>query len=191
MGIRISQRDDVFHVPYGIPNNDGTPELNFVDLRAHPEWVPVLPPCVGWPETRGLLRAINAAESSLMSLATDQAFVRVNHPDHKTALTSFITLCYAQLARNEQVALTDLAEFLKGRTSELLQLASDMLKRRLFLDIVLEVQPTIFHVKPVRAWSLTVLTTAYGTDEGAARSTWGLGMRALQEALADNETRQA
>ncbi len=190
MGIRISQRDDVFHVPYGIPNNDGTPESNFVDLKTHPEWVPVLPPCLGWPETCALLRAINAADCSLMSLAADQVFVRVGQPDDQTALTSFLTFCYARLLQNERKALMDLAEFLKGRTSELLQLACDTLQRRLSLDIVLEVHPTIFHVKGISGWSLTALIVAYGQDEGAARSTWGVGMQALQEALIESDARR-
>ncbi len=186
MGIRISQRDEVFHVPYGIPNSDGTPESNFVDLKTHPEWVAVLPPCIGWPETRDLLRTINSAESPLMSLAADQAFAHVSHPDHGTALTSFITLCYARLTHNTNMTLMDLAGFLKRRTSELLQLASDTLERRLHLDMVLEVHPTIFHVQGVTGWSLTVLTAAYGPDQGAARSIWGVGMKALQEALVES-----
>lgn len=189
MGIRISQRHDVFHVPYGIPNDEGTPELSFVDLKTHPEWVRVLPPCIGWPETRELLTAINAAESSLMSLATDQAFVRMDHPEQETVLTSFLTLCYASLARNERELLKTLAEFLRGRTSELLQEACELLQRRLVLDMVLELQPTLFHAQRVRAWSLTVLTAAHGADAGAARSTWGIGMKALQEALIESDSR--
>ncbi len=190
MGIRISHRDEVFHVPYGSLNNDGTPDSNFVDLKAHPEWVAVLPPCLGWPETRELLHAINSAKSSLMSLATDQAFVRVTHPDYTIALTSFLTLCYARLARNERETLADLAEFLRRRTSELLQLASDQLQRRLPVDLVIEVQPTIFHLKGVSAWSLTILTAAYGTDERTARSNWGIAMKALHEALIASDARR-
>lgn len=190
MGIRVSQRDDVFHVPYGMLNNDGTPESNFVDLKAHPEWIPVLPPCLGWPETRDLLSAINSAESSLMSLAADQAVVPPSPTGRQPALTSFVTLCYARLARNERESLTALAEFLERRTSGLLQLASDTLQRRLHLDIVLEVQPTIFHIKGVCAWSLTVLMAAYGSDDRAARSTWSVGMKALQEALVESDARR-
>lgn len=190
MAIRISQRKDVFHVPYAIPNNEGTPDSSFVDLKTHPEWIAVLPPCVGWPETIALLRAVNSPVSSLMSLATGQAFVPVDHPEQEMALTSFITLCYAALARNDRETLASLAEFLKARTSEMLQRASDTLERRLFLEMVIEVQPTMFHLQRVSAWSLTVLTATYGPDEGAARSTWGIGMKALQEALIESDHRK-
>lgn len=190
MGIRISQSDEVFHVPYGILNNDGTPDSTFVDLKSHPEWIPVLPPCVGWPETQALLRAINAPESAFMSLATDQAFTPVSEPNHNIALTSFVTLCYAHLPRNTRETLATLAEFLKDRASDLLQLASDHLQRRLFLDVVIEVRPTMFHLIGVSAWSLTVFTVAYGSDGGAARGTWGVGMKALQEALIESDSRK-
>ncbi len=98
MGIRIAESPATFHVPYGPLNSDGTPEASFVDLKTHPEWVPVIEPCLGWPETRELLQSINSPTSPLMSLAASQGFTSPGQPEFQVVLTSFVTLCYAEVA---------------------------------------------------------------------------------------------
>jgi hypothetical protein len=187
MGIRISERDEVFHIPYGLPNSDGTPESSFVDLKANPALVPVLAPCLGWPETRDLLKAVNAPESPLMTLAADQGFTTTEQPEHLVALTSFVTLSYAEVERNRKPAMADLAERLDKRMSAVLQAVSHVLQRTLFLNVTLELQPTIFHHQGLDGWSLTVLMAAYGGDERDARLTWRMGVKALQAALTDHD----
>ncbi|MER3424084.1 MAG: hypothetical protein C4293_13520 [Nitrospiraceae bacterium] len=183
MGISISESTTVLHIPYGPFTNEGSPDTGFVDLKAHPEWISVMPPCLGWPETRDLLQAINAPSSPLMTLAADQAFTAPSQSEFKVALASFVTLCYADLPRNAKQPLADLAESLKARISDLLQAVSNELQQRLFLKIVLELQPTIFHHEDLEGWSLTVFMAAYGDDEGETRMTWHVGVRALQEAI--------
>lgn len=187
VGISISELGAVLHIPYGPPNHDGTLEARFVDLKTHPEWVSIIPASLGWPETRGLLRAINRPESPWMSLAAHQDFTTPDEPGFQMALTSFVTMCYADVERNGKQPLVDLAQCLKRRMSDLLQHASDELERTLFLRVVLELQPTIFHQKNIEGWSLTAFLAAYGSDADDARWTWGIGVRTLQETLSQHE----
>ena len=187
MGIRISERTEIFHVPYGSLNSEGTAEASFVDVKADPAWIPVLPSCVGWPETQALLQVVNSPTSALMTLAADQACTTSVSAEHPVVLTSFVTLCRADVASNGKPAIFELAKFLKARMDDLLQNASTALQRSLYLDIVLEIQPTFFHHQEVEGWSLTVLMAAHGGDEGQARSIWRLGIQVLQDALTDHE----
>jgi len=39
MGIDITEQTETFHVPFGSPNSEGTPETSYVDVKAHPEWI--------------------------------------------------------------------------------------------------------------------------------------------------------
>ncbi len=183
MGISISESAAVFHVPYGPLNSEGTPGAGFVDVKSKPDLVPMVASCLGWPETQNLLRAVNAPGSPLMTLAADQAFTAADHRELKSVLTSFVTLCYADVARNGKQTLADLAGSLGKRITELLQTASNELQRTLHLNVTLKLQPTIFHQNNVEGWSLTVLMAAYGKNEIDARITWGVGVKVLQEAL--------
>ena len=183
MTVRIGESDRFFHVPYGPPNHDGTPHLSFVDLKAHPEWVPVIPACLGWPETRDILQTINAPESPLMTLAAHQSFASPEQPEFKAVLTSFLTICYADLERNRKQTLGDLAACLQEGMSDFLQAASSDLQRDLFLHVLLEIQPTVFHQKALEGWSLTLFIAAYGADLYDSRQTWGICMQALEQAL--------
>ncbi len=183
MGIRISERTDIFQIPYESPNSEGTPDASFVDVKANPAWIAVIPSCLGWPETQQLLQSINSPTSELMSLAADQGFSTTEHPKLKVALTSFVTLCLAKVACNNKPAIVQLAEFLQTRMEELLQATSTALQQSLYIDVVIEAQPTIFHNRGVEGWSLTVLMATSGVDPGEARNTWQFGMQALEDSL--------
>jgi hypothetical protein len=186
MPIRISETARIFKVPYGassLANSEGSPDDRFVDLKANPSWAGVIPPCLGWPETADLLRAVNAPDAPFMTLAADQGVTAVEHDGLKAALVSFVVVCYAEFERNQKCALSDVAASVKGRLQELLGSASDELQRPLDLSVVLELQPTIFHEHDVEGWSLSILMAAYGEDEGEARLTWRVGMMAVQHAL--------
>lgn len=187
MGIRIAESPATFHVPYGPLNSDGTPEASFVDLKTHPEWVPVIEPCLGWPETRELLQSINSPTSPLMSLAASQGFTSPGQPEFQVVLTSFVTLCYAEVAHNRREVVEALAALLEPRMSAFLQAASEDLERALFLNVLLDLQPTVFRLKAFDGWSLSVFLAAYGSDEGDARRIWRVGMRSLQEAISEVE----
>ncbi len=189
MGITISENDVVFHVPYGLPNSEGTPEGGFVDVKANPAWIPVLPTCLGWPETQDLLRTVNAPESPLMTLASGQVFTETGHAEHKIALTSFVMLCYAEVARNGKPDMAEFAACLRARLSDHLQSATNELESPLYLQVTLELQPTVFHHHGIEGWSLSVLMAAFGVDEGDARRTWQVAMRALEAALTDEGLR--
>ena len=182
MGIHISEHTDVFQVPYGSPNNDGTPEASFVDVKAHPEWIAVLPSCVGWPETQSLLQVINAPESPMMSLAADQGFTTTNPPNPRSVLTSFVIICLAEPSADDKPTLRHFAEFLKSRMDELLQEASNALKQRLDVQIRLELQPTRFHQHEVDGWSLMILTATLANEKREARHMWGIVLQALETA---------
>jgi hypothetical protein len=186
MPIRISETARIFKVPYGastLANSEGTPDDRFVDLKANPSWAGVIPPCIGWPETADLLRAVNAPDAPFMTLAADQGVTAVDHDGLKAALVSFVVVCYAEFERNQKPALTDAAGTVKRRLDELLVSASDELQRPLDLSVVLELQPTIFHQHGTEGWSLSILMAAYGEDEGDARLIWRVGMMAVQQAL--------
>ena len=181
MGIRNSERTNLFHVPYGVLNSEGTPGASFVDLKAKPSWIPVLPSCVGWPETQNLLRILNAPASGLMSLAADQAFLDTGQSLHPATLTSFVTLCCDDVATNTKTGITVLADFLNSRLDQSLQQASNVLQQNLDIDIVLELQPTLFHQHRLEGWSLTVLIRVLGDDKKHARDQWGVCMETLGE----------
>lgn len=183
MGINISETDTVFQVPYGLHNSEGTQNYGFVDLKAQPALVAVLPECLGWPETRELLEAINAPATPYMTLGTDQGCSPSDQPELRATLTSYVDLCFADVERNAKEAVRELAEGLHARMSGMLQTASNELELTLFLNVTLELQPTKFRDKGVDGWSLTVWLTAAGRDEGDARATWRIGMKALQLAL--------
>lgn len=185
MGIGISERTETFHIPYGELNNDGTPETRFVDVKEYPEWIPVLPSCVGWPETQELLQAVNSPKSLLMTLAADQGITSYSSSSSHLVLTSFVTLCWADISRNEKGAIMAFANLLQNRTQSLIQQLTNAMQRTLHLDIVLEIQPTVFHNHGVTAWSLSILMAAPGEDAGDVRRTWGLGMQVLQLVLTE------
>ncbi len=183
MGISISETDAVFQVPYGPFNSQGTQNYGFVDLKARPDLIAALPECLGWPETRELLEAINAPASPYMTLGADQGYSQGDQPEFRANLTSYVDLCFAAVERNAKESVRELAEGLHARMSDLLQTASNELQRSLFLNVTLELQPTKFRDRGVDGWSLTVWLTAAGRDEGDARATWRIGMKALQLAL--------
>jgi hypothetical protein len=184
MGILLSEHTEIFHVPFGPLSHDGDVTAGFIDLKANPEFIPVLPPCIGWPETQKLLRSINVAPSPLMSLAAHQCFSDGQHQDQPVMLMSFVTLCLAEITHNHKVFITDLATFLQCRLDQLLQDISDSLQHSLHLEVVLESQPTAFHRAEFDGWSLTIFMAASGHDHYAIRGTWGWGIQALIDALA-------
>ncbi len=183
MGISISESTDVFHVPFASPNNDGTPEASFVDIKAHPEWIPVLPSCVGWPEVQSLLKVINAEKSPLMSLAADQAFATTNPPNPQAVLTSFVVMCLAEPSNQDKPTLRSMADLLQTRIDELMHRASHALRQRLDVQIRLELQPTHFHLHGIEGWSLMVMTSVYANETREARHIWGIVLQMLETAL--------
>ena len=183
MGIVLSQRTEVFHVPYGPWTNDGTLDNTFIDIKANPALIPVLPPCIGWPETQALLHTINTTTSPLMSLAADQHFSQGKQDDQPMTLVSFVTLCFAEMALNQKEKIHALAEYLQNTMDSLLQDISDSQQQPLHLEIVLEIQPTVFHHHKFQGWSLTVFISGVGQEPHAIRGDWGWGIQALIDAL--------
>jgi len=183
MGILLSERTEIFHVPYGPLSQDGDLNTGFVDIKTNLALIPVLPPCIGWPETRELLRSINAPPSPFMSLATHQCFTDGQHQDQPVTLISFVTLCLAELRHNHKAMISDLASFLQYQMDQLLQEISDSFQQRLQLEVVLESQPTVFHHARVDGWSLIIFMTASGQEHHTVRGTWGWGIQALIDAL--------
>ena len=185
MGIYIAEHSETFHVPFGSPNSDGTPEACYVDVKAHPEWIPVLPSCVGWPETQALLKTINSPTSPFMSLAADQGFTWGETTDQQTVLTSFVIVCFADILLNTKDTLRDFAQELQHRLDDLMQHTCNKLGQRLYVKIRLELQPTRFHHHQMDGWSLMLLMAASAHEKRLARYNWGLGMAALQQAMKD------
>lgn len=183
MGISIAEHEETFHVPFGSPNSEGTPEASYVDVKAHPEWIPVLPSCVGWPETQTLLKIINAPSSPFMSLAADQHFRWGEAVERQMVLTSFVTLCFADVSLNMKETIKDVAQGLQRRMDEILQQTCNKLGQRLYIKIRLEIQPTRFHDHQSDGWSLMILMAASANEKRLARYKWGLAMTALQTAL--------
>ena len=183
MGIVLSEGSKQFHVPYGPINNDGALEARFVDIKTNPQLIPVLPPCVGWPETQELLLQINRAQSPFMTLAADQSYVKGSDLNRPVILVSFVTLCFAEISQNAKDLLSDLVMFLQQQMDELLQDASTMLDQTFDLEIILEIQPTIFHHHAIEGWSLTVMMIASGQEPHTVRGTWGYGIHALIDGL--------
>ncbi len=185
MGIYIAEQTETFHVPFGSPNSEGTPEASYVNVKAHPEWIPVLPSCVGWPETQALLKIINSPTSPFMSLAADQGFTWGEAVERQMVLTSFVTLCFADVSLNTKEPIRELAQELQHRLDDLLQRTSNKLGQRLYVQIRLELQPTRFHDHEIEGWSLMILMATSANEKRLARYTWGLGMTALQTAMKD------
>ena len=183
MGIVISETDQLFHVPYGPLNHDGTPQESFIDCKTHPEWIPTLPACVGWPETQHLLQTINAPHVPLMSLAAFQNAIASDQPESTCALTSMVSLCYAHISDNEKLHLQSLSQMIRDRLSAFMQAISNERQQTLDLEVLLELQPTKFHHVHIDGWSLTVFFVAHGQDYRQARLTWSTGMQGLEQAL--------
>lgn len=182
MGILLSESSTCFHVPYGPAITDGSLEARFIDLKAHPDMIPVLPPCVGWPETQELLRQVNKAQSPFMTLAADQSYAEGPDPLRPVILVSFVSLCFSELSHNTKEFLSDLVHSLKRDMDGLLQDVSDILDHALDVEIVLEIQPTQFH-HHLQAWSLTVMIVASGQEHHAVRGTWCYAIHALIDGL--------
>lgn len=103
MGILVSEGTSLFHVPYGPSISDGSWDASFIDLKANPNLIPVLPPCVGWPEIQELLQLVNAPHSPFMTLAADQSFAKGPDPTRPVILVSFVTVCFAEICHNTTV----------------------------------------------------------------------------------------
>ncbi len=183
MGIILSEGSTHFHVPYGPAIADGSLEARFIDLKANPQMIPVLTPCLGWPETQELLVQINKPESPFMTLAADQSFAKGPDPHRPTILVSFVTLCFADISLNAKDILSDLVTYLQHQMDEILQDASTLLNQTLDLEIILEIQPTFFHHYHIEGWSLTVMMVASGQEPLAVRGTWGYGIQSLIDGL--------
>jgi len=183
MGISLSEGSTCFHVPYGPTITDGTLEARFINLKTHPQMIPVLPPCVGWPETQTLLTQINETRSPFMTLAADQHYVQGPDPNRPVLLVSFVTLCFAEISHNIKDFLSDLVVYLQQQMDELLQDVSTMLNHSLDLEIILEIQPTQFHHHHIQGWSLTVMMVASGQEYHTVRETWSYGISTLIDGL--------
>ena len=181
MGISVAESTDVFHVPFSSFNNDGTPEDGYVDLKAHPEWIPVLPSCLGWPEMQSLLKFINAPDSPMMSLAAAQNFIPGD--PSKSQLTSFVVICPANPSEQDKPAMRSLADFLGVKIDELMHETSHAMSRRLDVQIRLELQPTRFHLHGVNGWSLMLMTYVRADEMREARKIWGVVLLVLEAAL--------
>jgi hypothetical protein len=188
MGIYIAEQTETFHVPFGSPNSEGTPEASYVDVKAHPEWIPVLPSCVGWPETQGLLKIINSPTSPFMSLAADQGFTWAEAVEQQIVLTSFVTVCLAEVSLNTKEAMRDFAQELQHHMDHHLQHTTNKLGQRLHINIRLEIQPTRFHDHDWEGWSLMILMAASANEKRLARNNWSLGITALETAIKAYET---
>lgn len=183
MDIVLSEGTKEFHVPYGPAINDGSLEARFIDLKTQPEMIPVLPPCVGWPETQELLIQINKGRSPFMTLAADQSYAKGPDPDRPVILVSFVSLCFAEISHNAKDLVSDLVSFLQQQMDVILKDASTMLDSTLDLEIILEIQPTQFHHHQIEGWSLTVMMIASGQEHHSVRGTWGYGISALIDGL--------
>ena len=183
MGISLSEGSTCFHLPYGPPIDDGTLEAQFINLKLYPHMIPVLPPCIGWPETQELLRQINKSRSPFMTLAADQQYTDGPDPHRPVILVSFVTLCFAEISHNAKDLLSDLVVYLQQQMDELLQDVSTMLNQSLNLEIILEIQPTQFHHHQVQGWSLTIMMIASGQEHYAVRGAWGYGIQTLIDGL--------
>lgn len=181
MGISIAENTDVFHVPFSSFNNDGTPEDGYVDLKAHPEWIPVLPSCLGWPEMQSLLKVINVTNSPMMSLAAAQNVI--SGDSSGSQLTSFVVMCMANPSEQDKPAMRSLADFLRATIDEFMHEASHALGQRLDVEIRLELQPTRFHLHGVDGWSLMVMTYVRADEIREARKIWGVVLRVMEAAL--------
>ncbi len=183
MDIVLSEGSKQFHVPYGPAISDGSLEARFIDLKANPQMIPVLPPCVGWPETQELLIQINTSRSPFMTLAADQSYAKGPDPERPVILVSFVSLCFAETSHNAKDLVSDLVNFLQQQMDVILKDAISMLDNTLDLEIILEIQPTHFHHHKVEGWSLTVMMVASGQEHHAVRGTWGYGIHALIDGL--------
>ncbi len=183
MDIVLSEGTKEFHVPYGPAISDGSLEARFIDLKTNPQMIPVLPPCVGWPETQELLIQINKARSPFMTLAADQSYAKGPDPDRPVILVSFVSLCFAEISHNAKDLVSDLVNFLQQQMDTILKDASSMLDDTLDLEIILEIQPTQFHHQKIEGWSLTIMMIASGQEHHAVRGTWGYGIHALIDGL--------
>lgn len=168
-------------MPFSSFNNDGTPEDGYVDLKAHPEWIPVLPSCLGWPEMQSLLKVINTPHSPMMSLAAAQNFI--SGDPSKSQLTSFVVTCMANPSEQDKPAMRNLADSLRVQIDELMHEASQTLRQRLDVEIRLELQPTRFHLHGIDGWSLMVMTYVCAGEVREARQIWGMVLRILEAAL--------
>ena len=183
MGIVLSEGSKHFHVPYGPTITDGSLETQFINLKIHPHMIPVLPPCIGWPETQELLTQINKAPSPFLTLAADQEYVKGPDPHRPINLVSFVTLCFEEISHNAKDILSDLVLYLQRQMDEILQDVSMMLSQSLDLEIILEIQPTQYHHHQIQGWSLTVMMIASGQEHYAVRGAWGYGIHALIDGL--------
>ena len=183
MDIVLSEGSKQFHVPYGPAISDGSLEARFIDLKTNPQMIPVLPPCVGWPETQELLIQINKTRSPFMTLAADQSYAKGPDPDRPVILVSFVSLCFAEISHNAKDLVSDLVSFLQQQMDVILKDASSMLDSTLDLEIILEIQPTQFHHHKIEGWSLTVMMIASGQEHHSVRGTWGYGIHALIDGL--------
>ena len=183
MGIVLSEGSKQFHVPYGPAISDGSLEARFIDLKTNPQLIPVLPPCLGWPETQELLTQINKKQSPFMTLATDQSYTKGPDPHRPIILVSFVSLCFAEIPHNAKDLLSDLANYLQQQMDDVLQDASTMLEHTLDLEIIIEIQPTQFHFHQIQGWSLTVMMIASGQEHHAVRGTWDWGIPALIDGM--------
>lgn len=183
MGILLSESSTYFHVPYGPDITDGSLEARFMDLKADPHMIPVLPPCVGWPETQELLTQINTDQSPFMALAADQCYANGPDTNRPVILVSFVSLCFAEIYHNTKDFLSDLILYLQHKMDALFQDVSTILDIMLDLEIILEIQPTQFHHHHIQGWSLTVMMVASGQEHHTVRDTWGYGIHALIDGL--------
>jgi hypothetical protein len=162
-----------------------------MNLKTHPQMIPVLPPCIGWLETQELLTQINKSQSPFMTLAADQHYTDGPDPHRPVILVSFVTLCFKEISHNAKDVLSDLVLYLQGQMNELLQNVSMLLSTSLDLEIILEIRSTQFHHHHIQGWSLTVMMVASGQESHTVRGTWGYGIHALIDGLTAYAPHQA
>ncbi|MGE0474376.1 MAG: hypothetical protein AB7P17_12145, partial [Nitrospirales bacterium] len=110
-------------------------------------------------------------------------FAKGPDPARPVILTSFVTVCFAEISHNAKHILTDLTAFLRVHMKDLLQEISTSLGHPLDLEVILEIQPTHYRTQRVHGWSLTVMIIGSGQEHHAVRGLWGWGIQALMDAL--------
>ncbi len=162
-------------IPYRSENHEASVNYGFMDLKADPTLIPLVPEVQDWPEFEVLLKAVNSSRSVFRSLGCEKSFSEhrdLSSPHLTTKLVSYIDIAFDDIALNTNMVMFE--EMMGAYKS----FAQDQEFDR-FVKFDPELTETRFTKEGVSGWCISIWVAGFGTSEDEARRAWSTVILAL------------
>jgi hypothetical protein len=176
--VELGREDPVLDFPW----KDPAGRVAYVDLKWHPELMPLIAEVQEFPELGEFLRALNSQLSLLQTAkcdawATTELSVEEEIYDASTKFASYVDVVFSDI--NVRLSLSGHEQFAR-KLVELLErapeipAAAEVCVRRGYFEWVGGVREGCY---------CTLYASGYGNDGASARQNWGVGLKLMAHAI--------